>query len=408
MKYFTLNNIYTAIDIGTTKICVIIAEKTLNNNFNILGIGMAPSSGLSKGIITNVPKTVESIKTALNEAKIMASFEPESAYIGISGSHIKSYYSQGMAPIKHGIIKQETIDESLSAAKSISIADDQEILHVMPLSYIIDGMTNVKSPLGMHGMRLEVTSHIITANINAMSDLINCCSLAGIKTKDIILEPIASAFSILNEEEKDLGALLIDIGGGTTDVAFYKKNSLNYTEIISIAGKTFTNDLVLCLRTSHNEAEELKKNSNVFFINEFDDIISLKSIDGISNIEVSVNFVNEILRARAEELINIINSGMQADKCIYDIPSGIVLTGGGSLLNGLRDLTNIITGIPTRIGIPNINSSFKGQLEHPSFATSYGLLLYAINNNKNSNQSIKDSLFSQLFWKMRSFIDKIT
>jgi len=407
MSYFGLENIYAVIDIGTTKICVIISKVLECGKVEILGIGISPSEGLSKGMVVDVSLASNSINKAFNEAKQICNFEIENVTIGISGNHIKSYYSQGMASVKHGLIRQETIDEALNASKAISLPFDKEVLHVLPISYIIDGMTEVRNPLGMHGMRLEVTSHIITANLNAINDLIFCCSSIGLKVDNIVLEPIASAYAILNEQEKEFGALLVDIGGGTSDVAFYQKGALNYTEIILIAGKTFTNDLSICLRTSYNEAERIKKDYGINFDTLNNDFISILSIDEKSNIEIPASFITDILYARANELAEIINEGTSKYNKIYNLPSGIVLTGGGALLKGLPEVINSITGIPTRIGIPVIESSYKGDLENPSFATAYGLLLYAIENEKNKDELIRESAINKMFWKMKSWINKI-
>lgn len=407
MKYFNFNTIYTIIDIGTTKICVIIAQKKTEEKIDILGVGIVPSEGLSHGVVVEIPLAAESIKKALNEAQIMASIEPEAAFIGISGSHIKSYYSQGMTQIKEELITENTIQEALSASCAIPLSEDEKLLHSIPISYTIDGLATVQNPLGMHGMRLEVSSHIITANINSIKDLIHCCSIAGIKTQDIILEPIASGEAILSEEEKKLGALLIDIGGGTSDVALYQKGSLLYTEILPIAGNTFTNDLSICLKTPFKEAENLKREFGIISENLNLDFTKILELDGKNYQEVPVDLIQEILAARAAELSLIVEQIISKYNPIYSIPSGIVLTGGGSLLNGLPKIIENLLKVKTRIGYPNVEELYKNILEHPSFATSYGLLLYAIKITEKPNLvfSEKDSSFSKVLKKLKNFID---
>ena len=405
MKYFNFNTIYTVIDIGTTKICVIIAQKLSDEKIDILGVGITPSEGLAQGVVVEVGATAACIKKALNEAKIMAGIDPEGAYIGISGNHIKSYYSQGMAQIKGEFITEETIKEALSASSAIPLSEDEKLIHVIPISYTIDGIANVQNPLGMHGMRLEISSHIITANINSMKDLIYACSLANIKTQDIVLEPVASGEAILNEEEKRLGALLVDIGGGTSDLALYKKNSLLYTEIIPIAGNIFTNDLSICLKTPFKEAERIKHEIKIYEENTINDYISILSLDGKEKQEISIDFAKEVIYSRAIELSFIIKDIISKYEPIYSIPSGIILTGGGSLLNGLSKTMQNLLNVQTRIGLPSINDSYKTILEHPIFATSYGLLIYAIKNEKNElflNE--KDSSFFKILKKIKNFI----
>jgi cell division protein FtsA len=406
MSYFNLNTIYTVIDIGTTKICTIIAQKKSENDFEILGIGISNSEGCSGGMVNDIDKTVKSIKKSMQEAQAMANFEPDSAYIGISGSHIKSYFSHAMVPIKTGIIRQETIDEAILSCKSIILHEDQEILHIVPVNYMVDSLTNIQNPLGMHGVRLEVISHIITANTNAMQDLVYCCSLVGIKIQNIVLEPIASGNAILNENEKELGALLVDIGGGTSDLALYKKGNLNYTEIFPISGRVFTNDLAVCLRISYSEAERIKKEFGIFDNDEFNSTVIVNNIDELTTSEIEKNLINDILYARAIELINDINNVIKFNGSGYSIPSGIILTGGGALLKGLKEITEKVIGIPVRIGIPKVKHSYNGELEHPSYATSYGLLLYAIEEDRLKSNLLEGSITSKLFWKVRSWVNK--
>jgi cell division protein FtsA len=390
MKYFDFSVPYTVIDVGTTKICVIIAKKLDENNFEILGIGIVQSNGLAKGMVCDIGIASRSIKQAISEAQTMAGFEPEAAYIGISGNHIKSYYSQGMVQIKKGNITQEMADEAVSSSKAIPLPEEQQILHVLPLNYTIDGIASVQNPVGMHGIRLEVSSHIITANVNAIKDLIYCCSLAGIKTQEVVLEPIASGESVLNEEEKRLGALLIDIGGGTSDVALYQNGALLYTEIISIAGNIFTNDLSVCLKTSKDEAERIKKIYGIFNDNIEEKEIEIELVNGDHKVIIPVEIINEISLSRGIELIEFVRKIINHYSPFYQIPSGIILTGGGSLLHGLPELFQEYLKISTRIGIPKVYQSYKGNLENPSFATAYGLLLYAI---KNSGLNNSDSSF---------------
>lgn len=402
MKYFNMNPLYTIIDIGTTKIIVIIAEK-INESISILGIGIAPSYGLEKGMVTDITKTIESLQKALEEAVFQSHIKPEFVIIGISGSHIKSYFSLGMVPIGKDGINQNTIDEALRGAQSIILPDDEKIIHSIPISYIIDGTCIVKNPLGMHGVRLEVNTHLITAKKNAIEDLILCCQSIGLKVKDIVLEPIASAEAILNQEEKTFGSLIIDIGGGTSDVALYKNNSLEFVEIFPIGGVLFTNDLTICLHAKKNDAEEIKKKYGLIKDNE-NNCVAIMSLDMKTENIIPIEFINNILHARAEELIMHLIAILNSYNHLYDIPSGIILTGGGGLLKGLPEMISKYTGIACRVGIPLVDNENYNILKNPMYATAYGLLLYQI---KYDNRFLynQNSLLNKLKKWMHKYID---
>lgn len=401
MNYFKINPIYTIIDIGTTKIIVIIAEQ-INHEISILGIGMSQSNGLEKGMVIDIKKTTDSIKKALDEAIFQAHIIPEYVTIGISGNHIKSYFSQGMIAIPTQAINEETIEQALLSSQSIVLPDDEKIIHSVPISFVIDGFNIVKNPLGMHGIRLEINTHIITANKNAIEDLIECCKKLGLKIKDIVLEPIASAEAILNEQEKSFGSLLIDIGGGTSDIALYKNNSLELVEIISIGGVLFTNDISICLNCNKEDAEELKKKYGLSTLqNDHYEDIKIKSFDLETDITTSSLLIHNILHARCEELIFEIIKIVNQYNYNYYIPSGIILTGGGSLLKGLPEMISKYTGIRCRVGYPLLKNYQYTLLKNPIFATAYGLLLY---ETKNDNRFLKNE--NSIFYKFKSWIGK--
>jgi cell division protein FtsA len=401
MNYFKINPVYSVIDIGTTKIIVIIAEQ-INNELSILGIGISPSHGLEKGMVTDIKKTTESIKKALEEAIFQAHIIPEYVTIGISGNHIKSYFSQGMIAISSEGINEQTIEQVLASSQSIVLPDDEKIIHSIPVSFVIDGYNIVKNPLGMHGIRLEINSHIITANKNAIEDLIECCKKLGLKIKDVVLEPIASAEAILNEQEKAFGSLLIDIGGGTSDVALYKNNSLELTSIISIGGVLLTNDISICLNCNKDDAEEIKKKYGLLHLydNNYENI-KIKSFDMETEISTSSLLIHDILYARCEELIFEIIKLINQYNYNYYIPSGIILTGGGSLLKGLPDMISKYTGIKCRIGYPLLKNNQYSLLKNPIFATAYGLLLYEIEHD---NRFLKNT--NSIFHKFKNWINK--
>jgi cell division protein FtsA len=405
MKYFRMNPIYSIIDIGTTKIIFIIAEKNTAEEIIILGIGSSPSHGLEKGMVSDIKKTTQSIQLAMEEAIAQAGIEPEYVTIGISGHHIKSYFSEGMVSINSEGITEKTVREAIAASQSIVLPEDEKIIHAIPISYLIDGYDNIKNPIGRHGVRLEVITHIITANKNAIEDLVSCCKKIGLKIKDITLEPIASSEAVLNEEEKWFGALVIDIGGGTSDIAFYQKNTIKSIQILDIAGVLFTNDLSICLNCSKNDAEKLKKEYGISKKNNHQNKnISITSLDGKNENHIDPLLIGDILFARAEELILEVSKVIKQFDFSYEIPSGIILTGGGSLLKGLPEMFSKYTAMRCRIGIPLIGEKYS-LLQSPTYSTACGLLHYAITNDLRFTKE-KEHSFTHKFKKFIHFLIK--
>lgn len=397
-----LDNIIVAIDVGTTKICVLVAQLTPTGNLEILAIGKSPSKGLSKGVIVNVSEAVESIKSAVTEAELMLGKKIESAYVGISGSHIQAFNSQGMVAIKNKQINVYDIAAVIESAKAIPIAEGHKLLHVIPQYYVIDGQTRLQDPLGMHGLRLEVQVHIITGAIPSIQNLIKCCEMAGIQVEDIILEQIASAQSVLSEDERKLGVGILDIGGGTSDLAIYQNESVIHTKVIPIAGNIFTNDIATCLRTTIKSSEQAKK---LISTQETGDTITLELIQGDQAQDFKVDDIKEIVEARAAELLMLVREEIDKNKLRSLITSGLVLTGGGSMLDGLTDLAQDIIQIPVRLGRPNIKSPFNETLDSPIYATGYGLLLYVLRKDKlRSVDYLTEPLITRIFWRMKSWV----
>lgn len=402
MNYFSINPIYTILDIGTTKIFAIIAEKT-PNEIKILGIGEAQSYGLEKGVVKDISLTANSIKEAIEDAQLRAQVFVESVSVGISGSHIKSYFSQGMSSIGQSGITEKIIYEATLAAQSISLPDDEKIIHTVPINYTIDGIHHIKNPLNMHGFRLEVTTHIMTANKHAIANITEACKQAQLKITELVLEPIASAEAVLNHEEQEIGTLLVDIGGGTSDIALYKNGNLEYVHILNIAGTTFTKDLSICLNIGKEQAEIIKKKYGIINDKEEEEIFAT-ALDGTTELCFSKILPQQILSARAEELIFYLANILENHKDRYCIPGGIVLTGGGALLKGLPEMVSRYTGIRCRVGIPHISQEQKYDvIKHPSFATAYGLLLYRIGQDKRFNKQEFNNTFIQ---KFKNFVNK--
>ncbi len=407
-KRLTPSNTLIAIDVGTTKICVLVAQKVGNDLCEIIGIGRSVSHGLSRGIVVDVAPAVHAIKAAVQEAELMAGCSLESAYVGISGAHITAHHSTGMVPIKQNIIREHDVNRVLAAARAIPLPEDEQIIHSVAQQFIIDGKHPVRDPLNMHGVRLECKAHIITGNITLVKNLIMCCQAAGIKVRDIILEPIASAEAVLSPDEQELGVGILDIGGGTSDFAIYQRGSIRHTKIFPIAGNLFTSDVALCLRTTRDEAERIKKEHGSTILDNPDEFINLKTIDESEIKTTTTSELAYILNARAEELLTAVGQEISQFNLAPLMPAGLVLTGGGSLLKGLATQGHHILGMPIRIGNPRALSAFKEELAHPLYATGYGLLLYALKQSSQASRANGTTpVASRLFWRMKSWVAEL-
>lgn len=404
------DNILVAIDIGTTKICVLVAQQLSNEHFEIIGIGKAPSRGLARGVVVDIVPAVESIKAALQEAEIMAGVTIESAYIGISGSHINAINSQGIVPIKNGQVTVHDKTNVVAAAKAVPIPEGQQILHILPQFFVIDAAHRVRDPMGMHGVRLEAQVHIITGGISSVQNLVRCCEMAGIKVRDIILEPLASADAVLSDDERELGIAILDIGGGTSDFAVYQQGSIRHTRIFPIAGNLFTNDLAVCLRTTLKDAERIKKESGIAHqsLLEQHDMISLENVHGEGVQSIATADIAAIVESRAQELFLMVHEEINKYHLASFAPAGLVLTGGGSLLRGMQELAQEMLEVPVRIGKPKITFNFKEALDSPIYATSYGLLVHAIKNNGNQGiDSLSGPMINRIFCRMKSWVSDL-
>ncbi len=369
-------SVIVALDIGTTKVCTLIAQKS-GKNLDILGVGSHPSQGLKKGSVVNIEKTVESIRGSIEEAKLMAGIEVlESATIGIAGNHIYCFNSSGVVPVKNKEINQSDVDRVIEAAKAVLIPSDREILHVIPQEFKVDNTVGIKNPIGMCGSRLEVNVHIVTGKTPLIHNLIKCVEQAGLLAGEIILQPIASSRSVLSIEEKELGVVLIDIGGGTTDVAIWKDGSLLHSQIIPLGGNHFTNDLAVALKIPHNEAERIKlTHGTVLKDNKSNETyLTVQGLSGTRPREVSLLFIAEVLGARAEELFQVVREVIFEKNLQDEITGGFVLTGGGALIKHLPELAEYYLEKPVKMGYPAAFGGMTTAMQHPKFATVLGLL----------------------------------
>ena len=404
-----------AIDIGTTKICVLIAAVNALGKLEILGIGQHPSYGLKKGVIVNIGLAVESIQKAVKEAEASAGIKIHSAAVGISGGHIQSFNSTGVVAIKRRDVTQDDIDRVVEAAKAVPIPQDREILHVIPQYFRVDGQELVQDSLGMFGVRLEAQVHIVTGAVCSAQNIIKSCELAGVAATDIVLEQIASADAVLTASERSLGVGIIDIGGGTSDFALYKDSKIRHSKVVPVAGNHFTNDLAIGLAIPIKEAEELKRFygfvlEDKYFEYNCDKVEVNLGYDNVSK-QVDIYSIYEVLNSRAQEVFDLVEEEIQRFHLKPLMPTGIVLTGGGALLNGIRELAQEKFKVPVRIGIPSYfkdptdRAAMPDMLKSPIYSTAYGLLLHAAHTTQASfGVNEVDPMLVKVFKRMKSWI----
>ena len=369
------DELIVGLDIGTTKVCAIVAEST-PDGMDVVGIGTHPSKGLRKGVVVDIDATVRSIKHAIEEAELMADCEITSVYAGIAGGHIRGMNSHGVVAVKDQEVSSGDVKRVIDAAKAVAIPMDREVIHVIPQEYVIDGQDGIREPLGMSGVRLEAKIHIVTAAVTSAQNIVKCANKAGLNVMDIVLEPLASAEAVLADDERDLGVCLIDIGGGTTDIAVFADGSIKHTSVLGLGGYHISNDIAVGLRTPFDEAERIKKKFGVASARYLgsDDVISVPSVGGRKPRDVSRKILCEIIEPRAEEILSL--ARQEVTKAALDdrIPSGVVLTGGASALEGMAELAEEIFEAPVRRGMPMHVGGLQDVVRSPMFATGVGLV----------------------------------
>jgi len=381
------NGYIVGLDIGTKKVAAIIGEITENKKIEIIGIGTAESRGLRKGVVVNLDATVDAIKKAQEEAELMAGVEIDSAFVGISGAHIKSFNSRGVIAVssKNREISREDIHRVIDQSKAVSIPPDREIIHIIPQEFLVDEQDGIKDPLGMSGIKLEVNVHIITSANTSLQNLKTCIGRAGIEIEQIVLNQIAASTSILSHDEMELGVGLIDIGGGTTEISIFERGSLWYTFIIPIGGDNFTNDIAVGLRTPIPEAEKIKKKFGCVSSPMLDeqDTIEVPSVgSGKKSRVLSRQLLADIIQPRAEEIFRLVDNDIKRMGYEKSLNSGIVLTGGTALLEGLEEAAEEIFDLPVRRGDPIGIGGLVDRVNTPDYATAVGLILYGYNQWK--------------------------
>jgi cell division protein FtsA len=372
------NRIIVGLDIGTSKVVAIVGEINPEGRLEIIGLGSHGSKGLKKGVVVNIESTVQSIQRAIEEAELMAGCQIQSVYAGIAGSHIRSMGSHGIVAIRDREVFQPDIDRVIDAAQAVAIPADQKILHILPQEFIIDTQEGVKEPLGMSGVRLEAKVHLVTCAVNAAQNIEKCIKQCGLGVDDIILEQLASSYSVLTEDEKDLGVCMVDIGGGTSDIAIYTEGAIKHTAVIPIAGDQVTNDIAMALRTPTQNAEEIKIKYACALgsLAGENETIKVPSVGEREDRSLSRQALAEVVEPRYEELFTLIQAELRRSGFEDLIPAGFVLTGGASKMEGVVELAEEIFHMPVSIGKPKNVSGLADIVRNPIYATAVGLLQY--------------------------------
>jgi len=373
------------LDIGTTKICCIvgeIVESGPNPVIDIIGIGTSPSNGLRKGVVINIDSTVESISKAVEEAELMAGVEISSVYTGIAGGHIKSFNSTGVVAIKDKEIHENDVQRVIDAAKAVAIPLDREVIHIIPQEYLIDDQDGIRDPIGMNGVRLEAKVHIVTGAVSSAQNIIKCANKAGLNVGEICLEPIASSEAVLSQDEKDLGVVLVDIGGGTSDIAIFKEGAVVHTGVLAIGGNHITNDISVGLRTPIAEAEKIKIQYGCALaaLVSADETIEVPGVGGRKPRILSRKLLAEIIEPRVEEIFKLIHTEILKSGFADILSSGVVITGGSTLLEGMPELAEYVFEMPVKRGIPSGIGGLRDVVNSPKFATGVGLLKFGARN----------------------------
>ncbi len=387
-----MDNIIVGLDIGTTKVCAVVAGTDEHGRMNILGVGRSASEGMMRGVVTHIEKTIRSITAAVAEAESQSGVSIKSVIVGIAGDHIQSFQSRGVVGISGSEheVTQADIDRLIEDTKRVALPADRKIIHVIPQEFIIDGQDGVYDPLGMTGVRMEANVHIITGLVSAAQNIYKCVQRAGLEVNDMVLEPLASSYAVLDDEEKEVGIALLDVGGGTTDLAVFEERTIRHTAVIGIAGKKVTDDIRKGLGILNDQAEKLKKEHGYAYLPSVvnNEPIILPGVGGRSPIEINTQLLAQIIQPRMEEIFEIAALEIKRSGYSKHLSGGVVLTGGGALIRSTSDLAREVLGMPVKIGIP---SGFAGglvrEIENPAYSTAVGLVIHGL---KHQNRSIAE------------------
>ena len=400
------------LDIGTTKICCVVGEAT-GTGVDIVGIGMHPSVGLRKGVVVNIDRTVDSIKRAVEEAELMAGCEISSVYAGIAGGHIKGFNSHGVIAVKNREVGPLDVERVIEAARAVAIPMDREVIHTIAQEFIVDDQDGIQDPLGMSGVRLEAKVHIVTGAVTSAQNIIRCAHSAGLDVCDIVLESLASSEAVLTDEERELGVALIDFGGGTTDLAIFSQDSIKHTAVLALGGTNLTNDIAIGLRTPMSHAEELKKKFGSCLASSIDqdEIIEVQSVGGRKTRSLSRQVLGEILEPRVEEIFALINREMIRSGFDDQVTSGVVVTGGAAMLEGIPEVAEQIFDLPVRRGYPLGVGGLSDVINNPMFATAVGLVVYGVKQEAGQAEKIfrirQKNIFNKVAARMKKWFKDV-
>ena len=395
-----------ALDIGTSKIVTLVAEITPEDTLNLIGMGSHPSRGLKKGVVVNIESTVNAIQRSLEEAELMADAKIKEVLTGIAGSHIKSFNSHGMVAIKDKEVQQYDIDRVIETARAVNIPMEQQVLHILEQEFVIDGQGGVRQPHGMSGMRLEVKVHIVTGAVSAAQNIMKCVRRCGLEVSDLMLQPLASADAVLLEDERDLGVCLVDVGGGTTDIAVFTDGAIKHTSVIPIAGDQITNDIAMALRTPTKDAEELKIAHGVALrqLASPSEMIEVPGVGDRGPRELSRQTLAEVIEPRVEELYSLIQRELRSSGLEELLSSGIVITGGSALMKGMVELGEEVFHMPVRVGVPHYSGALAEVVRNPRYSTGIGLLMAGLEQVKRDRHAkMQGSGFKDVYDRMRNW-----
>jgi cell division protein FtsA len=404
-------NIIVGLDIGTTKIGCVIAELDSDRNVKIVGVGTSRSEGLRRGVVVNLEKTVVSIGRAIEEAELMAGVEVRNVYAGIAGDHIRSINSHGVIAVSRGGVEitRADIGRVVDAAKAVAIPMDREILHILPQEFTVDDQKGIKDPTGMAGIRLEVDVHIVTGAVSSAQNLVKAIQQAGYQVRDLVLEPLASSHGVLTDDERELGVALLDIGGGTTDIALFHEGSIRHTAVIGLGGNSVTNDIAIGLRTPARDAERIKERYGAAVASSVDpdEEIVVPHMAGQGERRVSRELLASIIQPRMEEILSLAKADIKKTGWHDKVPSGFVLTGGAAALPGTVELAEEILAMPVRIGRPLGVTGLVDSVDEPRFATGVGLVIYGREAGREENRFTggdDDALWTRVLERMKEWL----
>ena len=402
------NNLIVGLDIGTTKICAIAVEGDDIETLNVVGVGTAKSEGLRKGVVVNIEKTVKAIKKAVEECELMCGTQIRSVYAGIAGHHIRGQNSRGMVTVYHNrIVTDEDIRRVIDAAQ-VLIPNDREILHILPQEFIVDDQDGVQNPLGMAAARLEVNVHIVTGSVTSAQNIIKCCNQSGLDVEDIVLEPLSSSQAVLSPDEQEVGVVLVDIGGGTTDVTIYSEGSIVHTAVLALGGNHLTHDIAIGLGAPLHEAEEIKHNFGVAMTSmvKEDEMIEVPSVGGRNNRTMKKRVLASIIEDRFREIFELIAHEIEKTHFHTLMASGVVITGGTCIMPGADQLASQVLNLPVRVGFPENITGLREMIYSPKYATSVGLVRYGITSNQGKLNFAGDdtNLFHKVSRRMKDWM----